>query len=375
MISFWNRYNGFRDSAYMESFFLKKVTVMTFDVSSFVNTWLCVSLLNWFLGRIVRGKDVYGHFRHTFLTFLFWMITLRLFLPANFIFGLPSPLLPYIDWLNDLLVLPLFGTPLTFSGILSYIWLFGAVYSLLQFYCRRNQQMEVAKGLMARSIKTTVRNLIPEYIGPDYVICLSKDIETPFVYGFSSNIMLPDKPYSKQTLYYILCHETMHIYACDASVRLLSEVLIRIYWWMPNLRSLSANVSSMVELRNGGLLMDLFSKNDMIGYCEALLEVAHPSFNSRMTDLGFQDAYIGNKNMLYPPITSQEIAVDPAVADEAKSFEVLAFGEPNTDLKTRILYNLSAHEHPRTKKIYFQIVLLLIIVSALCMGQQQFFLL
>lgn len=94
---------------------------MTFDVSSFVNTWLCVSLLNWFLGRIVRGKDVYGHFRHTFLTFLFWMITLRLFLPANFIFGLPSPLLPYIDWLNDLLVLPLFGTPLTFSGILSYI--------------------------------------------------------------------------------------------------------------------------------------------------------------------------------------------------------------------------------------------------------------
>lgn len=346
---------------------------MTFDFCSFFNTWLFCSVLNWFFGKIIQGQDHQGRFRHGFLTFLYWMIIFRLLLPANLIYGIPNPFHLYFHQIDRFLSSPFPDVMLTPYGLFSYIWLAGAAYALLKFHQGRQQEKEVGKGLFSRSETTTVKALIPDYEGPDYEVILSPDIETPFVYGFSRRILIPKNCYSEETLYYILCHETMHLFNQDVYYLYLTQILTRIYWWMPGISSLKKNAASMVELRVDGMLMDLYPDKDLIGYCEALLQVAHPDINPWKNGLGYQNAYIGHTEMLYPPITLENKPEAVRDDDPLSSLEVLAFGEPNTDLKTRISYNLSAHETPPTHLFYYAAVLAFCLLSFGSFGLHQLF--
>ncbi len=346
---------------------------MTFDFSSFLNTWVCCLLLNWALGRINQGYDRSRRFRHRFLTFLYWLIIIRMLVPANFIVGIPSPLSPWMRQADAWLSAPLGHLPLSAYAVLSYIWLFGAVYSLIIYYVHREQEKEVARGLIERSRIIPIQDLVEDYAGPDFTLCLSKDIETPFVYGYSSVILIPDRNYTEDQLFYIVSHETMHLFNGDAGYCLLVQILTRVYWWMPGLSSLRKNTSSMIELRVDGTLMELYSKADLLGYCETLIRVSHPDFNPLVSDMGPENAYIGNKRMFYPPMTQQDCpASSETVKENAKNLEVLAFGEPNTDLETRIHYCLSAHEKPKTPAAYYILAALVPFLSALCLGMQCF---
>lgn len=323
---------------------------MYFGIFSVLSAYIYFMSMNWILERILHGQVKNYFIRHELMTEMYWFMICRLFLPCSFIplysataniLQFPGPTFPPV------LFQRIFGH-LTPAGLLSYVWLIGAAVTLTIYFRNRESEKEIARGLIAQGRITTVSELLPDYIGPEVRVCITKGIKTPFVYGFSSVIMLPDRPYSESQLFYVLNHELQHLYNKDADYLFLAHILKRIYWFMPGLSRFVRNCSSLIELRVDGILMNRFSAASQIAYCEELLNSSRPD-NNPLQVMGHENAYVVNENSILPgsgktAAAGSSLNMNPVLSKSsaAGSLRSMHFAEPNTSLTVRIKYCLNS---------------------------------
>ena len=84
-------------------------------------------------------------------------------------------------------------------------------------------------------------------------------------------ILLPDREYREQDLYYIMKHEYTHILNHDTTVKLLLNLWSCFFWWNPITYLLRKNMENMLELKCDLSVVEKLGKEKRAEYLSAIL--------------------------------------------------------------------------------------------------------
>ncbi|MFP3153720.1 M56 family metallopeptidase [Lachnospiraceae bacterium ZAX-1] len=137
--------------------------------------------------------------------------------------------------------------------ILVFIWI--SVSVILMTY-KVMQYFKFTKGIRKLYSRTstqilTCKQVVEKEIGEirAELIC-SKAIKAPMCMGLIKRlILLPDRSYKEDELYYILKHEYTHLKNKDIHVKVLIEVFIVLLWWNPFVYLLRHDLGHVLEIR------------------------------------------------------------------------------------------------------------------------------
>lgn len=86
-------------------------------------------------------------------------------------------------------------------------------------------------------------------------------------------ILLPDREYKEQNLYYIMKHEYTHILNHDTTVKLLLNLWGCIFWWNPIAYLISTDVEDTLELKCDLKAVGGLKQGEKAAYLSAILDV------------------------------------------------------------------------------------------------------
>lgn len=136
----------------------------------------------------------------------------------------------------------------------AYLWLFVtiviAVYTFIKYTRFKNLVVDVSYDIEDNDINCIYKNLLKELnIKKKIELRGSDELISPAGMGlFKSYIFLPDYPYSKSELTWILKHELMHFKNKDILIKFLVLSVRIIYWFNPLVYVMSNRVNLDCEL-------------------------------------------------------------------------------------------------------------------------------
>ena len=170
---------------------------MRFSFSSLLMTLIAASVLILLLHLILTGKKHYRLFRTDFLGILMIAVLLRILFPVEFFFTISIYSEHVMTAVRDFLLSPVTAN-LDVQGLLLLLWGCGSVIAALRYASVLWRTSLYIRELKRSSICTSVKDLLPDFQGKNYSVCLSAFINTPMVLGFDQTIFLPDIAYSAE---------------------------------------------------------------------------------------------------------------------------------------------------------------------------------
>lgn len=108
-------------------------------------------------------------------------------------------------------------------------------------------------------------------------------ISVPLLFGvFKPTIVLPQIEFADEELGYIIKHEVAHYHHHDLWIKLLTELIVIIYWWNPLVYLLRQQIDKILELRADTTVTKRMCEAEKIRYLECLLMVAKGNTPSRI---------------------------------------------------------------------------------------------
>ncbi len=159
-----------------------------------------------------------------------------------------------------------------------YLWLFVtiviAVYTFIKYTRFKNLVVDVSYDIEDNDINCIYKNLLKELnIKKKIELRGSDELISPAGMGlFKSYIFLPDYPYSKSELTWILKHELMHFKNKDILIKFLVLSVRIIYWFNPLVYVMSNKVNLDCELCCDESVIYNCSFNDKKEYALALIK-------------------------------------------------------------------------------------------------------
>ncbi|MDX5701718.1 M56 family metallopeptidase, partial [Clostridioides difficile] len=160
----------------------------------------------------------------------------------------------------------------------AYLWLFVtiviAVYTFIKYTRFKNLVVDVSYDIEDNDINCIYKNLLKELnIKKKIELRGSDELISPAGMGlFKSYIFLPDYPYSKDELTWILKHELMHFKNKDILIKFLVLSVRIIYWFNPLVYVMSNKVNLDCELCCDESVIYNYSFNDKKEYALALIK-------------------------------------------------------------------------------------------------------
>ncbi|VIH82298.1 beta-lactamase inducer [Clostridioides difficile] len=165
-----------------------------------------------------------------------------------------------------------------FMLYLAYLWLVVtiviAVYTFVKYTRFKNLVVDVSYDIEDNDVNCIYKNLLKKLnIKKKIELRSSDELISPAGMGlFKSYIFLPDYPYSKDELNWILKHELMHFKNKDILIKFLVFSVKTIYWFNPLVYIMSNKVNLDCELCcDESVLMDC-SLEDKKEYALALIK-------------------------------------------------------------------------------------------------------
>lgn len=104
---------------------------------------------------------------------------------------------------------------------------------------------------------------------------ITSAVKSPVTIGLITHkIYLPDISYSDVDLYWILCHEKMHIRQKHIWLKLLYRLLCCVFWWNPIVHWAQKDIDNILELRCDQAVLLHNGEAERIEYVETLHHVA-----------------------------------------------------------------------------------------------------
>lgn len=99
-------------------------------------------------------------------------------------------------------------------------------------------------------------------------------LEGPMGIGLiRKRIFLPDEPYTKQELYYILKHEYTHFCNHDLLIKYLVRLFVSLFWWNPAVYLLKKDVSELIEIRCDMTVTKDFDRKEQLAYLLTIVRI------------------------------------------------------------------------------------------------------
>ncbi len=112
------------------------------------------------------------------------------------------------------------------------------------------------------------------------------DFRIPVGMGvFTQTILVPDRSYTDQELYYILLHEYTHFLNGDLVVKILVQIYCSIFWWNPLSYLMQKDLDRSLEMKCDLSITDRLSREETADYLEIIVSVlkkSHESFGCSM---------------------------------------------------------------------------------------------
>lgn len=177
----------------------------------------------------------------------------------------------------------------------AYLWIFVtiviAVYTFIKYTRFKNLIVDVSYDIEDSDINCIYKDLLKELnIKKKIELRGSDELISPAGMGlFKSYIFLPDYPYSKNELIWILKHELMHFKNKDILIKFLVLSVKIIYWFNPLVYIMSNRVNLDCELCCDESVLSDCSIKDKKEYALALIKSIKLSknYNSRILTTEF----------------------------------------------------------------------------------------
>lgn len=127
--------------------------------------------------------------------------------------------------------------------------------------------MEVTENQMISAVwkRLTIKKV------PDIVQTAA--VESPCCIGvLKKRIFIPEKTYSEDELYYILCHECVHLQNNDFLTKLLIHIICVFYWWNPFVYLLKKDLNQSMEIRCDSVVAEKLSRQQRSDYLSVMLK-------------------------------------------------------------------------------------------------------
>ena len=201
-----------------------------------------------------KSKNFICTFGISPILFLCIGFTIRLFFPIEFSGAIEIEFYGVIATINKLFLkeISILGGNSVYR-IAVFMWGAGTltliVHKLIQYsiFIKRVRNLKrrmTSQIFRCQSfIEEEIKNIKPE------IIC-SYMIEFPMCTGMGKGIiLLPDKHYEDNELYYILKHEYTHLRNKDIHIKVLIEFFIALFWWNPCVYLLRYDLNHILEVR------------------------------------------------------------------------------------------------------------------------------
>ena len=97
-------------------------------------------------------------------------------------------------------------------------------------------------------------------------------VDTPCCIGiFDKRILIPDKKYSHEEMYYILLHEYTHLHNNDILTRQLMHGICMLYWWNPLVYVLKKELCHSLEIRCDQTVVSKLKPKEKAAYLQVIL--------------------------------------------------------------------------------------------------------
>lgn len=208
------------------------------------------------------------------LSFMF-LLMVRMFLPYKFIFTQNVPSYKILPFFLQILNYP-FGKGFTLEHLILFLWVTGIFYNLIKLwteYWDFSNFISLCTPCHSKEIQEILDVIAKNHLHPvTFHVVKSRHIKTPCITGFFHPvILLPDIPFRKEELRFILYHETTHYYHHDLWFLLLSELIICLYWWNPLAYMIHKQLHETLEYSDDLAITKNFSENEKLNYMEFLL--------------------------------------------------------------------------------------------------------
>lgn len=152
------------------------------------------------------------------------------------------------------------------------LWLYS-----FQFYKEGEEGLEKVQTYLKKKIKVDIRK--------------SADVSAPVGFGiFHKIIVLPERIYEDDELFYILLHECQHFLNHDCMVKTLMEIYQCIFWWNPFTRYLRKDLERHQEICCDLSVVKKMSIAEVKKYLQTIINVLQKS------DKGVKD-YVGTVSL------------------------------------------------------------------------------
>ena len=142
--------------------------------------------------------------------------------------------------------------------VLLSIWIIGAVILLTRYFLQYFKLMRILEKLPVVESGKTVEILenIVKGNGKKPVIIKTSVLNIPCCIGvFHKKIILPDKQFTDEEMYYILLHEYTHLKNNDVLTKMLINIICALYWWNPIVYLLRKDINQSIEIRCDGIVV------------------------------------------------------------------------------------------------------------------------
>lgn len=165
---------------------------------------------------------------------------------------------------------------LTISDGLHIIWIVVAVLLLIRYYMKYRQVVHWVRTFRKYDGVDEAREKVWATIGKkiDAEIRRGIGIDSPVGIGiFHKIIVLPDKEYTSEELYYILLHEYTHFRNYDLVVKTLGRVYMCIFWWNPVVYLLKKDLERHLEIKCDLASVKHMTRDEVIEYLQTVIKV------------------------------------------------------------------------------------------------------
>lgn len=241
-------------------------------------TFLWSSILILFCYAFRRRSILLNLCSVTGIVLLYFFCLIRMVVPMEFPWTIPvsgGGIYNHVYRIMKWKVFEISGYPVTAAHLFAGIWLAGVFVFLLLYFVQYYKAVAYF-GRMKPSTDLDVQTVFQKVCGGTgsrIAVIQTPAAETPCCMGIiRKRILIPDKPYTVQELYYILLHEYNHLHNHDILLMQLVNILSILFWWNPFIYLLKKDINQNIEIRCDQMVVKRISKEERADYLTVILK-------------------------------------------------------------------------------------------------------
>lgn len=212
------------------------------------------------------------------ILYIFCMV--RMFLPIEFPWTKTITNDSLYNWLYSLLWCELFNVfdkKIFIYQIILFVWVFIALYLVVKYLVQYIRIASFFGSLKASDDLKMIEvlNEIQQKANRKQRVTLVKTavVRVPCCIGIiKKRIIIPDKEYSDDELYYIILHEYSHLINNDMLLKILTNIICFVYWWNPFVYLLKKDLIQGMEIRCDQLVVGQLNIKRRSEYLQVLFK-------------------------------------------------------------------------------------------------------